>query len=1081
MGTKQNIYIIALIAIFVLAFTACLPPPGDTFDPPPPPPPEPDPDPVYDSVFMADNGRVVIYIERSLPNGWAVMTDRDDFTGSNYYRWNGDESRSAAGPVQLRYHFTVDQTGNYLVRLRMLAASSEENDVWARVDGGPWHKVNTHRRNEWTFDTVIETSPGVNSQWIEKWDAGTTHTIELTANEKVSLDQIRIWLQGTDGLHDATIAESVVSGQQPPPPPSEPEPTDPPEQGNLTTEVSVSGDSWYINGLIVNPNSAAQGLLMNSRMVQAAFEDENPDTQHYWRYSDGSSFDPERNADEFIAMVPTYASYGLNAVTVSLQGGRPRSGDQVWINTAFRSDGSLKSAYMDRMARVIEALDSNGMVAILTLFYFGQDQNINTESGVIAAVDNTIDWVMQKGYTNVVIEIANEADHPDYYHAILKPDRVHELINRARQRSGGKLLVSVSLRGGQIPSDTLLAASDFHLPHGNGQSASQVANMITKIRSSPGYGGEPITFNEDSTKLDNMRAAVNGSAGWGYYDNSGYQQPPTNWGINTQAKQDFFNLVREMTTPTQESGNGGGTVPPPPPPPPPEPDPEPDPDPEPVPPPSEDYSSLIQLHVNPWHPNANNNNDGTEDYPLATIRAGIDRAHSNRAAGLGTRVLLHPGIYREEVNTVYADVGNALIVIESVNPYEAIMSGSDIWTNWECSSGICSKHWPYKWGVAENPWPNNVEIGELARRREMVFVNGVNMVQKLTHQELVPGSFFVDEAAERIYVSPPTGVNMNSALVEVGVRGQLLRLQNLHHMVIRGMVFQHSSSPFRTAAVDIVNQRNVTFEYSRIVWNSFGGLSLLGHDLTARNIVMNYNGGSGIGATRSTNILIENTETSYNQWRTWLGNFSTWSTGHKLSRIHGLTIRNHKSIDNMARGLWLDSDVKDVILDNIELCNNFRDGVFLEALQGPIIFRNSLICDNNDHGILGGTVEKLTLDNVTIRNNRLEQLRISGTANRPITDYFTVFCKKKGIVFKNSEIYGGLAGIHDYGPLGVELKRNVTDNWWTTFVRSREDMVGIDGATISSSKVWEASGHLASFTDPLVQDLKTKKYIEQII
>jgi glycyl-tRNA synthetase len=88
----------------------------------------------------------------------------------------------------------------------------------------------------------------------------------------------------------------------------------------------------------------------------------------------------------------------------------------------------------------------------------------------------------------------------------------------------------------------------------------------------------------------------------------------------------------------------------------------------------------------------------------------------------------------------------------------------------------------------------------------------------------------------------------------------------------------------------------------------------------------------------------------------------------------------------------------------------------------------------------------------------------------------TVFCKKKGFVFKNSEIYGGLAGIHDYGPLGVELKRNITDDWWTTFVRSREDMVGIDGATISSSKVWEASGHLSSFTDPLVQDVKTKKY-----
>jgi len=71
-----------------------------------------------------------------------------------------------------------------------------------------------------------------------------------------------------------------------------------------------------------------------------------------------------------------------------------------------------------------------------------------------------------------------------------------------------------------------------------------------------------------------------------------------------------------------------------------------------------------------------------------------------------------------------------------------------------------------------------------------------------------------------------------------------------------------------------------------------------------------------------------------------------------------------------------------------------------------------------------------------------------------------VFCKKKGFIFKNSEIYGGLAGIHDYGPMGSEMKRNIQNAWWTEFVRKRPDVVGIDGSTISHSKVWEASGHV---------------------
>ncbi len=77
--------------------------------------------------------------------------------------------------------------------------------------------------------------------------------------------------------------------------------------------------------------------------------------------------------------------------------------------------------------------------------------------------------------------------------------------------------------------------------------------------------------------------------------------------------------------------------------------------------------------------------------------------------------------------------------------------------------------------------------------------------------------------------------------------------------------------------------------------------------------------------------------------------------------------------------------------------------------------------------------------------------------------------KKRGFVFQSSEIYGGLRSAYDYGPLGVELLRNVKEQWWHSMVRSRDDVVGLDSAVIQSPKVWEASGHLASFTDPLVE------------
>jgi len=84
-------------------------------------------------------------------------------------------------------------------------------------------------------------------------------------------------------------------------------------------------------------------------------------------------------------------------------------------------------------------------------------------------------------------------------------------------------------------------------------------------------------------------------------------------------------------------------------------------------------------------------------------------------------------------------------------------------------------------------------------------------------------------------------------------------------------------------------------------------------------------------------------------------------------------------------------------------------------------------------------------------------------------------CKRRGFVYQGSEIYGGLAGTWDYGPLGVALKKNIESLWWQMFVEDREDMHGIDSAILMNSKVWEASGHVAGFSDPLVECKKCKR------
>ncbi len=81
----------------------------------------------------------------------------------------------------------------------------------------------------------------------------------------------------------------------------------------------------------------------------------------------------------------------------------------------------------------------------------------------------------------------------------------------------------------------------------------------------------------------------------------------------------------------------------------------------------------------------------------------------------------------------------------------------------------------------------------------------------------------------------------------------------------------------------------------------------------------------------------------------------------------------------------------------------------------------------------------------------------------------TALCKRRGFIFQSSEIYGGINGFWDYGPLGAELKRNVRELWWRSMTRQREDVVGLDATIIMHPKIWKASGHVDTFTDPMIR------------
>jgi len=92
-----------------------------------------------------------------------------------------------------------------------------------------------------------------------------------------------------------------------------------------------------------------------------------------------------------------------------------------------------------------------------------------------------------------------------------------------------------------------------------------------------------------------------------------------------------------------------------------------------------------------------------------------------------------------------------------------------------------------------------------------------------------------------------------------------------------------------------------------------------------------------------------------------------------------------------------------------------------------------------------------------------------------LLEKITAWAKRRGVIFQNSEIYGGIQGFYDYGPVGAEMLMNLKNYWWNYMVSSRENVVGINGTIITHPKVWEASGHLEGFKDQLVECKKCHK------
>jgi hypothetical protein len=386
--------------------------------------------------------------------------------------------------------------------------------------------------------------------------------------------------------------------------------------------------------------------------------------------------------------------------------------------------------------------------------------------------------------------------------------------------------------------------------------------------------------------------------------------------------------------------------------------------------------------------------DGSTARPYPTISSAITHAQSLRKQGAAVHVIVEPGTYRETISVDWAGDAARPLVIEAAQPGSVIVSGADVEQRWSPVLGttFVSSPWDQDWGLAPIPagW-GEVDVPYLVRRREAVFVDGTPLVQVASRSALTPGTFVVDETLNQLIVDPPSGMaDLTGHHVEVARRDRTLHIKGLARAVaVKGFVFEAAAAGLEKHMAYVSDSTNVLIEGNTFRHSSWGGLGVCcTQGITVRGSQSVANGGNGIDTYKTHNALIEGNHIAGNNVRGGPQGFTGWSTaGSKNLLLHGAVFRGNTYEGNLARGLWFDTDVQNVLVDGDRSCENLRDGLFVEAVQGPLTIQDSTFCDNNGAGIIVATSGNVRVERSILSDNRYGQLVFSGPRTRSWSDH----------------------------------------------------------------------------------------------
>jgi hypothetical protein len=382
-------------------------------------------------------------------------------------------------------------------------------------------------------------------------------------------------------------------------------------------------------------------------------------------------------------------------------------------------------------------------------------------------------------------------------------------------------------------------------------------------------------------------------------------------------------------------------------------------------------------------------NSGTSSKPLKTIGAAIDMAESNNQSGIGSRVTVNPGTYRESLSMKKNNKDTSLpITIEAATNGTVIVSGAKKYSGWAVYSqnnSIYATGWTHQWGTCpqQTSCPYQQDI---VMRREMVAVNGMVLTQVPSINAMKQGTFYVDEDGAQLYVYPKNGTDMNASTVDVASNPTILLIQNKNNVVVRGLTFEYANTCHASAAVEVQgSSTNILFDQDTFQWNNGQGLAIE-HPatyFTVQNSTAVHNGDSGFQESQTNHGLWQTDTASYNNWRGAQGAFYACNT----SGLHGWEAHNDTVNDlttsfNQSYGVHWDTDNANITVSNINASSNLLTGVFVEKDEGPMSFDSSYFCHQNSAAAVGGFVlrnsEGISLTNSVLLDNNNAQIAMIG-------------------------------------------------------------------------------------------------------